>query len=112
MTPELSTGPLDITAAVAALAPAVRTRAVPPAMMILRPILIIVIPPLMTRDATNVTPARRATTPRFCLAPPFSRVRRDEDGSGLPTCCNRDPFVPRATLGTVWARGHARVQAG
>ena len=74
-------------------------------MMTLHPILVMFVPPLTTRDAIDVTPAKRATTPKVLSRSPFP-LRRDEDGCGLPTCCNRDPFVPRATLGTVWAGAH------
>jgi hypothetical protein len=51
MTSELSTGPLDITAAVATLAPAVKISAETPAMMTLRPILAMFSPLMMgTRE--------------------------------------------------------------
>jgi hypothetical protein len=63
ITPELSTGlGLDITAAVAIPDPAASTSVAAPAMMILRPIMVM-FSPLTTRDATDVTRARRATAP-------------------------------------------------
>src|ERR1700683_1398966 len=85
MTPGLSTGLLYITAAVATLAPAVRTSAVAPVMTILRPILIMFFPPMTARDARYVTPARMAATPEvLSSSPPLLLIRRDEDGDGLP----------------------------
>src|SRR5450755_3024751 len=56
MTPELSTGPLDITAAVATLAPAVRTSVVAPAMITFR--FTSMFPPHVTDGHKNVHPAR------------------------------------------------------
>ena len=55
--------------------------------------------------------------PSRCLDLGLSRslpcpVRRDEDGSGLPTCCNRDPSVPHATLGSYGQEGTPACRLG
>jgi len=58
---------------------------------------LIMLSSLTPRETTNVTPARRATTPNVpSCSLPFPDDAT-QDGSGLPTCRNRDLFVPRAT---------------
>lgn len=74
ITPELSTGlGLVLMAAVAMPVPAARANVAAPAMMILGPILIMS-PPLITRDGTNITlseKAHRAYIPRpLFFSPP------------------------------------------
>ena len=48
-----------------------------PAMMTLRLILVMFVPPLTTRDAIDVTPAKRATTPKVLSRSPLpGKTRR------------------------------------
>jgi hypothetical protein len=81
-------------AAYAAPPPAARTSAVAPAMMTMR-FLNMFPPDDEGRDKRHAS--EKTTRPKvLSRSLPFLRGR-DQDGSGWPACCNRDPFVPHAT---------------
>ena len=65
-----------------AVSASARASTIIPVMMTLRPILVMFVPPLTTRDAIDVTPAARATKPYVLSRSPSSPVVRHRDGTG------------------------------